>query len=280
MRVNRNHEVHSDKRGRPDSMLKAVLFDLDNTLIFFDEKVFFERYMRALAPVFSDLWPFESFQKRMIESVQSLLQNDGSATNAVRFLESFSRGCEERAGELWDRFVRFYDTEFDQFRTLVHAPGGIRGVFQELRDRNVKLVVASNPLWPLSVQRKRLEWAGLGGFPFDLITAIEGSSFCKPKIEYYLEICRALGIGPESCLMVGNDTVNDMVVSKIGMKTFLLLDTKADENLSLSRELRKHEAGESFKPDFQGSLADVSAVVREQNRGGRGDSSGTAKQPW
>jgi FMN phosphatase YigB (HAD superfamily) len=110
-------------RGDPDSMLKAVLFDLDNTLIFFDEKVFFERYMRALAPVFSDFWPFEVFHQRMIESVQSLLRNDGRVSNADRFLERFSRGRPEGSRGMWERFVRFYDTEFDQFRALSYATG-------------------------------------------------------------------------------------------------------------------------------------------------------------
>jgi FMN phosphatase YigB (HAD superfamily) len=249
-------------------MLKAVLFDLDNTLIFFDEKVFFERYMRALAPVFSDCWPpnGESFHQRMIESVQSLLHNDGGASNADRFLERFSSGRPEGSRGMWDRFVRFYDTEFDQFRALVHAPEGNRGVFEELKKENVRLIIASNPLWPLSVQKKRLEWAGLGGFAFDFITSIENMSHCKPNLEYYREICRFLGTEPEFCLMVGNDAVNDMVVSKIGMKTFLLRDGQADAALSLSRELRRHAAGGDFEPDFQGSLKDVPGVVRGANR--------------
>jgi FMN phosphatase YigB (HAD superfamily) len=247
-------------------MLKAVLFDLDNTLIFFDEKVFFERYMRALAPAFSDCWPFESFYRRMIESVQSLLHNDGGASNAERFLESFSRGRPEGTCGMWDRFVRFYDTEFDRFRELVHAPEGIRGVFEELKQENVRLVIASNPVWPLSVQKKRLEWAGLAGFPFDLITSIENMSHCKPNLEYYREICGFLDTEPEFCLMVGNDPVNDMVVSKIGMKTFLLSDGQADDAFSISSEIRRHAAGEDFHPDFQGSLNDVPDVVRRANR--------------
>jgi FMN phosphatase YigB (HAD superfamily) len=248
-------------------MLKALLFDLDNTLIFFDEKVFFERYMRALAPVFSDCWPFEAFYQRMIESVQSLLHNDGGASNADRFLECFSRGRPEGSRGMWDRFVRFYDTEFDQFRSIVHAPEGSRGVFDELKNENVRLVIASNPLWPLSVQKKRLEWAGLDGFPFDFITAIENMSHCKPNLEYYREICRFLDTEPEHCLMVGNDLVNDMVVSRIGMKTFLLRDGQADSAFSLSREISRHAAGEDFQPDFQGSLNDVLRVVRRANRG-------------
>lgn len=243
-------------------MLKSVLFDLDNTLIFFDEHAFFERYMRALAPVFSDLWPFESFYRRMIESVQSLLHNDGTRTNADRFMECFSKGHGERAMDLWNRFTRFYETEFDQFRTLVRVPDGIPGVFEALRRENVKLVIASNPLWPLTIQEKRLGWAGLDGIQFDLITHIENTAFCKPNIEYYREICRFLDTEPESCLMVGNDVVNDMVVSRIGMKTFLLQDGLADSNLALSRELRKHAPAHDFRPDYQGVLSDVPAVVR------------------
>jgi FMN phosphatase YigB (HAD superfamily) len=243
-------------------MLKTVLFDLDNTLIFFDEHEFFDRYMRALAPVFSDLWPFELFYRRMIESVQFLLHNDGTRTNAERFMECFAMDRREGAEDLWNRFVRFYETEFDQFRTLVRVPEGIAGVFEELRMENVKLVIASNPLWPLSIQQKRLSWAGLDGFPFDLITHIENTSFCKPNIEYYREICRFLDAEPESCLMVGNDVVNDMVVSRIGMKTFLLQDGLADPDLSLSRELRKHAQGHDFRPDYRGTLSDVPAAVR------------------
>jgi FMN phosphatase YigB (HAD superfamily) len=240
---------------------EAVLFDLDNTLIFFDERKFFERYIQMLAPVFSDVWPFDQFYKRLIESVQALLQNDGVRTNAERFMEHFSKGKEDKAGDLWDRFLRFYSTEFDRLRSLVRVPDGNPEVFEKLKSENVKLVVASNPVWPLSVQEKRLEWAGLRGFPFDLITHIENTSFCKPRIEYYREICRLLGVNPKSCLMVGNDLVNDMVVAKIGMKTYFVNSDLADSSLSLSRELRKHADWDAFRPDFQGPLSGVPAAA-------------------
>jgi FMN phosphatase YigB (HAD superfamily) len=243
--------------------LKAVLFDLDNTLIYFDEHEFFRQYIKKLAPVFSDIWPFEKFYKRLIESVQALLHNDGSKTNAERFMEHFSKGAEDKAEDLWGRFLQFYLTEFDQFRNLVHVPDGNPDVFQKLKSEDVKLVVASNPVWPLSVQEKRLTWAGLGGFDFDLITHIENTTHCKPNIEYYQEICRLLSVEPESCLMVGNDIINDMVVAKIGMKTYLVENDRADASLSLSKELRGYCDAEAFRPDFQGPLSEVPATVHQ-----------------
>jgi len=41
-----------------------------------------------------------------------------------------------------------------------------------------------------------------------LVTHIENMSFCKPRIEYYLEICWKIDEPPEACLMVGNDPIN------------------------------------------------------------------------
>ena len=46
--------------------------------------------------------------------------------------------------------------------------------------------------------------------------------YCKPRIEYYREIMEIINKRPENCLMVGNDAEEDMVVHRLGMKTFLL----------------------------------------------------------
>ncbi len=64
-------------------------------------------------------------------------------------------------------------------------------------------MIASNPLWPSIAQNKRLAWAGLGDLDFDLVTHIENMTYCKPRVEYYREICVKIGERPEACLMVG-----------------------------------------------------------------------------
>jgi len=46
-------------------MLKAILFDLDNTLILYDEARFFRGYFREIEKLFADIMPAEKFMERL-----------------------------------------------------------------------------------------------------------------------------------------------------------------------------------------------------------------------
>lgn len=240
-------------------MLKAVLFDLDNTLIHYSEREFFEQYVAKLMPVFADIIPTEKLLPLLISSTMGLLNNDGSVSNAERFMDMFSAGCESRRAEIWERFVKFYDDGYDQFQSLVTVAEGVRQVFLRLKEDHLKLVIASNPVWPLKVQTKRLTWAGIGDLELDLITHIENMSYCKPRVEYYQQTCAMIAEDPVDCLMVGNDPVNDMVVARIGMKTYMVTDGHSD--LELSRRIHHHAPGEIPEPDYRGPLTDVTNIV-------------------
>jgi FMN phosphatase YigB (HAD superfamily) len=242
-------------------MLKAVLFDLDNTLIHFGERQFFQGYFPAVARVFADVMPGDLFLERLLSSTGMVLNNNGQMLNVDCFMSAFCRGYEPLRDELWQRFMRFYESEYDQFRSLASIPPGAREMLLQLREGSLKLVIASNPLWPSIAQNKRLGWAGLGDLQFDLITHIENMTYCKPNVEYYREVCSKIGERPEACLMVGNDTVNDMVAANIGMKTFLVTD--ADPSvLEVSRSGYRLAPPDIPKPDFEGSLTEVPAAVK------------------
>ena len=244
-------------------MLKAIFFDVDNTLIFFDELQFYKRYLSQVSQVFADMMPLELFQKKLLSATQALMDNDGEMSNAEYFMNHFSTGFEEKRDEIWKRFMRFYETEYDQFQALVSVPNGVRGVFLQLQQKKLKMVIASNPMWPLDVQRKRLSWAGIGDFDFDLVTHIENMSYCKPRLEYYEEICLKIGERPEVCLMVGNDPMNDMIGATIGMRTFLIVDGAHIDasSLEMSRKIRTDPRAEIPVPDFKGSLSEVPDAV-------------------
>jgi FMN phosphatase YigB (HAD superfamily) len=244
-------------------LLKAVLFDLDNTLIRFDEREFFEAYIPRISKVFSDMMSPETLIEKLLLSTQMLVNNTGQISNAEYFMFFFSQGYEEYREEIWKRFIKFYETAFDEFRPLVSVIPGVREIFMKLKKLGVKLVIASNPIWPQIVQMKRLSWAGLGDWDFALVTSIENMSYCKPNIEYYLEVCKKIDEKPGGCLMVGNDPVNDLIVAKIGMKTFLVTGGPEFDGseLELSKSIRDDTAAESIEPDFQGLLSDVPAAV-------------------
>jgi FMN phosphatase YigB (HAD superfamily) len=245
-------------------LLKAALFDLDNTLIHFDEREFFEAYIPEISRVFSDLMSPETLLEKLLLSTQMVVNNSGQMSNAEYFMRSFSQGYEKYKDEFWRRFIKFYETEFDQFQSLVSVTPGVREVFVKLKKMGVKLVIASNPLWPEIVQKKRLAWAGLGDWNFELVTHIENMSHCKPHIEYYLEVCQKINEKPDGCLMIGNDPVNDLIVAKIGMKTFLVTDSSeiGGSGLELSKSIRDDSAAESITPDFKGPLSEVPDAVK------------------
>ena len=254
-------------------MLKAILFDLDNTLILFDEQKYFKSYIGKISQAFSDLMPVELFYKKLISATQALLQNNGDMSNADFFMNEFSSDFEDKREVLWNRFLEFYKTEYDQFETLVSVPNGVRDLFIELRKRNIKLVIATNPMFPIDIQKKRISWAGIGDLEFELITHIENMSYCKPRIEYYQQICQMIGEEPQDCLMVGNDPFNDMVVAGIGMKTYLTVDgSEVDaSSLALSKELRKDVSADVPnpvpepvpEPDFTGPLSKLIDAVEQ-----------------
>jgi HAD superfamily hydrolase (TIGR01549 family) len=240
--------------------LQAVLFDLDNTLILFEELVFFEHYTRKLYLAFKDIMTPQDFSQRLIHSTQMMVNNNGEINNAEFFINDFADGTNADKKELWQRFADFYENEFEQFHSLMKPLDGARNVVLFIKQQGLKIVIASNPMFPTNVQLARLRWAGLDDISFDLITGAENTSFVKPRLEYYHQICETIAIQPENCLMVGNDEFNDMIASKIGMMTFLTTDSD-HLSIEMSRELAKKANLEIPTPDFKGSLKELKHVI-------------------
>ena len=85
---------------------------------------------------------------------------------------------------------------------------------------------------------------------FELITTYEDCRFCKPNPVYFQEILTELGLRPEECLMVGNDVEEDLVIRKLGVKTFLVTDTM------------ENKKGLPVETDYRGTLEELLEFVR------------------
>ncbi len=242
--------------------LQAVLLDLDNTLILFEEQVFFRHYTKELYASFADLMTPQEFSERLIRSTQMMIHNDGTMTNAEFFIKDFANGTGADQKDLWQRFADFYEQKFEQFQPLMQVHPDARDVVRFIKNRGLKLVIASNPMFPTNVQLARLRWAGLGDIDFDLITSADNTTYVKPRLEYYQQICSAIQVAAPYCLMVGNDPFNDMIAAKIGMKTYLTTDTN-HLSIELSRELAKNANLEMPQPDFSGPLAGLTEAIEQ-----------------
>lgn len=70
---------------------------------------------------------------------------------------------------------------------------------------------------------------------FEFYTTYENSRYCKPNPAYFQEILTHANVHPEECLMVGNDTAEDLAAATLGIQAFLLTDRLPDQP-----ELHRH----------------------------------------
>lgn len=242
-------------------MLKAVLLDLDNTLILFDETAFYQRFMRRIIPFFNDILPYDQFRDRLLLAIRELRRNNGQVNNRSYFLSIFCDGLAISAPLIWERFLRFYETAYDKIAVEVSTPQGIETLLEQLSARGLKLVLATNPLFPEVAVRVRLDWAGIDPDRFVLITHMENMHYVKPRIEYYQSICHMITTDPEHCLMVGNDRNNDMVAGAAGIKTFLSTEVGEIDYAAVSKG--GLPPSQACAADFSGPMAQVLDVVSQ-----------------
>ena len=205
-------------------MLEYVLFDLDGTLHNLDPHAFVKAYLGAIGGYFAK---FGHDPKKLGETIllgtNAMIQGDGTRTNAEVFWDYYATVYSDKADADKAQFDYFYDNLFDSLRTTSAQIIGAAEAVRKINDMGLKTVLATNPVFPMTAQLKRLGWIGLSKDDFCLITAFEDFHYCKPNPLYYTEIANRLGVKNENCLMVGNDYREDIVTAqKAGMDTFLL----------------------------------------------------------
>ena len=91
-----------------------------------------------------------------------------------------------------------------------------------VKQKGLRAVLATNPLFPSIATENRILWAGLKPEDFEFFTTYENSFHCKPNLDYYRDVLSHIGYSPEECVMVGNDVDEDMIARELGMQVFLL----------------------------------------------------------
>ena len=216
--------------------IKAVLFDLDGTLLPMDQDTFVKAYFTGLA---TKLTPHGYDPKQLIDAVwggtMAMIKNDGSKSNEAVFWEFFLQIYGEKASNDMIHFEEFYKTDFQKVKEVCGFESQASVLINKIKKADIPVVVATSPIFPAIAIASRIKWAGLSPDDFEFYTSYENINYSKPNPEYYAEIGRRLGVNPEECLMVGNDVGDDMVARKIGMQVFLLTDNlinKKNEDIS------------------------------------------------
>lgn len=214
-------------------MIRALLVDLDDTLLRNDISRFIPAYLELLATDLVSFGPPERVLPALQRGTQAMLSNADPATT---LLEAFLRGFCDTLGA--DRQTvegaihRFYAETYPRLAGLTSPMDGAADLLRTAADHGMEIAIATNPLMTYHAVEQRLGWAGVppSAFRYSVITAVEGFHFAKPRPAYFAEILARLGRLPNEALMVGNDPGEDLrPAASIGIRGFLVTDAPDDE---------------------------------------------------
>ncbi|WP_210388978.1 HAD family hydrolase [Olsenella sp. HMSC062G07] len=209
-------------------MIKAVLFDLDDTLIDINLGAFMARYLAGQARILSRVLrvapPFA-----YLAVVEGYLRIDSfSRTDDLTSERLFFQTVCRRVGRPLDLDVlaeplAYYDAEYiDRFRGGIVQAGpraGSHEAIEAARSLGLEVALATNPVFSLAVDRTRMRWGEIDPAVFAGVSHWANSRRSKPCARYYQEFVSSLGLVPQECLMVGNDAGRDFPRPAIGMPT-------------------------------------------------------------
>jgi len=224
---------------------KALLFDLDGTLLPLEFNEFIPKYFAELSRKFSKLFSGRNLPELITVSTDKMVYNDGSQSNSDAFWTDFAPLTGFTREVLEPLFQEFYREDFGRLGDGVGVwPEAARTV-ETAKNAGCLTVLATNPVFPRLAIDHRLAWARVNPGSFDLITDYETMRYAKPNPEYYKQVAQEIGVEPTACLMVGNDVTLDLAPARqAGMVTFMV-----DNQYTVTVD--------GFSPDFRGVLTDI-----------------------
>ncbi|PKM93668.1 MAG: HAD family hydrolase [Firmicutes bacterium HGW-Firmicutes-1] len=231
--------------------MNTILLDLDGTVLPLDMDLFMTIYFAEMEKVFSDLPDHEMVVKNVWAATGAAVKSTEKITNEEAFMNAYGQLIVGDLDEHKRRFEAFYDEGFLKTKKSVIENQWMQKSIILLKEKGYNLVLATNPIFPMKAIHHRIRWAGFEPSDFSYISSFEKNHYCKPQIKYYEEVLSAIGKKPEECMMVGNDVQEDMIVHKLGVKTFLI-----DEHIL-------HRTDEPIQVDYQGNYEDFYIFVEK-----------------
>lgn len=204
--------------------MRAILFDLDGTLLDLDLASFLERYFAALesaaAPLAAHATRPSPVMAALHAATRRMMEHHPGETNQHVFFTEFADLTGIDLASHWPVFEAFYRDIFPTLADTARPAQGAHAAIEAARGLGLQVVIATNPIFPRVAIDHRLSWAGLAEVEFDLVTSYEQMTACKPHPGYYRQIAGLLGIDAADCLMVGDDHVLDMAAADVGIHTY------------------------------------------------------------
>lgn len=189
-------------------MLKAVLFDLDGTLM---------ETAPEIADALNDTLARLGLAPVALSMVQGWIGDGARVLLGRAFAHAAARGEQPPTVDgAWHEFQRDYDRRCG---THSHVHAGVPQALQRLRQQGVACAVLTNK--PLAFARKVLNMHGIGS-AFSLVVGGDTLSVHKPDPQVMRHALAALGVEPQGALMIGDSVVDVRTARSAGVPVWLV----------------------------------------------------------
>ncbi len=257
------------------AMIKAVLLDLDNTLLHNPDRQFADAFRQAFDAHFLDGFGRASLSPSFHSAIQILSrQRDMMTANAEVIIACLAQALQTSSEAVQKALTSFYQHPYDRLRQYAAVVPMAYQLVQTLLEQNLSVAIATNPIYSEAAILKRIDWAGLSDFvgDFAFVTHSENMHFSKPQPAYYAELVARIGIEPDETLMVGDSETHDVRPARIlGIHT---LHIQVLENLQAFYEQVQCEGWQNaykprplnpsmIAPQYQGNLGALYGLLGE-----------------
>ena len=207
-------------------MIRAIMFDLDGTLLPINEKDFIKSYFSLLYKKVEHLgYQKEELMKMIWMGITKMINNDGKEYNEKIFWDFFKQIYGDRVIKDKEVFDDFYLNEFKLLKEVCNENVYARKIVDYCNENFDYVILATNPFFPRNATLTRMEFVGLNENDFDYISTYENSKYCKPNSSYYKELLEKFNLRSDEVIMIGNNVKEDYyAASSIGIKTYLVGD--------------------------------------------------------
>ena len=199
-------------------VLKAVVFDMDETLLSINLNAFILRYFKDVSSMLADLGTI------LVDLNANRRSGTDNRTNLTFYQEEVERRCGICLSDptIYEAFT-YYEREVLPHKNddaiNAKAMPGAHAALQAVQDAGLRCALFTNPSFPQGAIECRMGWGELTDAPFELVTHMGNATRCKPDATYYLEQLQVMGLEPHEVLMVGNDPKRDFPSPDCGIQT-------------------------------------------------------------
>lgn len=191
-------------------MKKAVIFDIDDTLIDFVERK--KLIIRESVKAMIDAGINEDFDK-LHDDFSDFYWKTGIEDQRI-----FEKYFMHKYGKIDYKVLAYAIIAYRKTSTGLLRPfPGAKSVLVYLKEKGLKLAILSDA--PKLEAYLRICGVGLDDF-FDIIITKDDTSVTKPDKKGFLMVAEKLGVKPEECVMIGDKFFKDVAGAKaLGMTT-------------------------------------------------------------